>query len=44
MSETDYLTKDETALNNAIILAGRNHSVSQAQTYTLDGATQFSSF
>lgn len=44
MSETDYLTKDETALNNAIILAGRNHSVSQAQTYTLDGATSFLPF
>ena len=44
MSETDYLTKDETALNNAIILAGRNHSVSQAQTYTIDGATSFLPF
>lgn len=44
MNETDYLTKDETALNNAIILAGRNHSVSQAQTYTIDGATSFLPF
>ena len=44
MNETDYLTKDETALNNAIILAGRNHSVSQAQTYTLDGALSFLPF
>ena len=44
MNETDYLTKDETALNNAIILAGRNHSVSQAQTYTINGATSFLPF
>lgn len=44
MSETEYATKDETALNKAIINAGRNYSLSEVQKYTIEGQTKFNPF
>lgn len=44
MSETDYLTKDETALSRAIIRAGRSYTLSEVQKYTVEGQTKFSPF
>lgn len=44
MSETDYLTKDETALSKAIIKAGRSYTLSEVQKYTVEGQTKFSPF
>lgn len=44
MSETDYLTKDETALTKAIIRAGRSYTLSEVQKYTVEGQTKFNPF
>lgn len=44
ISETDYLTKNETALNKAIIDAGRNYTLSEVQKYTVEGQTKFNPF
>lgn len=44
LNETDYETKDETAFNQAILLAGRNHSLTQVQSYTIQGKTKFIPF
>jgi len=44
LSENDYQTKNETAFNNAILDAARNHTLTQAQSYTIEGNTKFSPF
>ena len=44
MSETDFVTKNETAFNEAIIRAARNHSLTEVQKYTIEGQTKFSPF
>jgi hypothetical protein len=44
LSETDYKTKNETAFNQAILDAARNHSLTQVQSYTIEGNTKFSPF
>lgn len=44
MDKTEFTTKDETALNQAILLAARNHSVTQAQSFTIEGKTKFTPF
>ena len=44
LSETDYKTKNETALNNAIFKAGRNYSLTEVQKYTIEGQTKFAPF
>lgn len=44
ISEDDFTTKNETAFNKAIIDAARNHTLTQAQSYTIEGNTKFSSF
>ena len=44
LSETDYKTKNETAFNQAILDAARNHSLTQVQSYTIEGKTKFSPF
>lgn len=44
LSENDFTTKNETAFNKAIIDAARNHTLTQAQSYTIEGNTKFSSF
>ena len=44
LSETDYATKDETALNKAIFKAARNYSLTEVQKYTIEGKTKFSPF
>lgn len=44
ISESEYLNKDETAFNKAIVLAARNHSVEQVQKYTIENKTKFSPF
>jgi hypothetical protein len=44
LSETDFKTKDETAFNNAILDAARNHTLTQVQSYTIEGNTKFSPF
>jgi hypothetical protein len=44
LSESDYQTKNETAFNQAILDAARNHSLTQVQSYTVEGNTKFSPF
>lgn len=44
MSEADFTTKDETAFNEAIIKAARNHSLTEIQKYTIEGQTKFNPF
>lgn len=44
LSETDYKTKNETAFNQAILDAARNHTLTQVQSYTIEGNTKFSPF
>lgn len=44
LSENDYVTKNETAFNNAILDAARNHTLTQVQSYTVEGNTKFSPF
>ena len=44
LSETDFQTKNETAFNQAILDAARNHSLTQVQSYTIEGNTKFSPF
>lgn len=44
LDETDYVTKNETELNNAILEAARNYSLSQVQKYTIEGETKFNPF
>jgi hypothetical protein len=44
LSESDYQTKNETAFNQAILDAARNHSLTQVQSYTIEGNTKFSPF
>lgn len=44
ISEDDFTTKNETALNKAILTAARNHTLTQAQSYTIEGKTKFSPF
>ena len=44
LSENDYQTKDETAFNQAILNAARNHTLTQVQSYTIEGNTKFSPF
>jgi hypothetical protein len=44
LSEADYKTKNETAFNQAILDAARNHTLTQVQSYTIEGNTKFSPF
>jgi hypothetical protein len=44
LSESDYQTKNETAFNQAILDAARNHTLTQVQSYTIEGNTKFSPF
>jgi hypothetical protein len=44
LSENDYKTKNETAFNQAILNAARNHTLTQVQSYTIEGNTKFSPF
>jgi hypothetical protein len=44
LSEDDFLTKNETAFNQAILDAARNHTLTQVQSYTIEGNTKFSPF
>jgi hypothetical protein len=44
LSENDYTTKNETSFNQAILNAARNHTLTQVQSYTIDGKTKFSPF
>lgn len=44
LSENDFLTKNETAFNQAILDAARNHTLTQVQSYTIEGNTKFSPF
>ena len=44
LSENDFLTKNETAFNQAILDAARNHTLTQVQSYTIEGKTKFSPF
>jgi hypothetical protein len=44
LSENDYTTKNETSFNQAILNAARNHTLTQVQSYTIDGNTKFSPF
>jgi hypothetical protein len=44
LSEDDYTTKNETSFNQAILNAARNHTLTQVQSYTIDGKTKFSPF
>lgn len=41
MSEKEYMTKSEAAFNGAILQSGQEHSVEQAQKYTVEGVTTF---
>lgn len=44
LSKDDYQTKNETGFNNAILNAVRNHTLTQVQSYTIEGKTKFSPF
>lgn len=44
LSEDDFTTKNETAFNQAILDAARNHTLTQVQSYTIEGNTKFSPF
>ncbi len=44
IDKTEFTTQDETALNQGILLAARNHSVTQAQSFTIEGKTKFTPF
>ena len=44
ISEDDFTTKNETAFNQAILDAARNHTLTQVQSYTIEGNTKFSPF
>ena len=44
ISEDDFTTKNETAFNQAILNAARNHTLTQVQSYTIEGNTKFSPF
>jgi hypothetical protein len=44
ISEEDYITQNETALNKAILDSARNFSLSQVQSYTIDGNTTFAPY
>ena len=44
ISENDFTTKNETAFNQAILDAARNHTLTQVQSYTIEGNTKFSPF
>lgn len=44
LSEDDLTTKNETAFNQAILDAARNHTLTQVQSYTIEGNTKFSPF
>lgn len=44
LTETDFVTKNETEFNNAIVKAARNYTLGEVQKYTIDGKTKFSPF
>lgn len=44
ISKQDYANKDEAALNEGIISASRNSGVGEAQRWTVEGKTKFTSF
>lgn len=44
ISETDFNTKNETALNEAIVRAARDYSLTEVQKYTVEGQTKFNAF
>lgn len=44
MSETDYVTKDENALNQAVLQSARNYSTYEVQKYTVEGQTKFNPY
>lgn len=44
ISQKDYETKSETGLNSGILKAANEHSVGEAQKYTVNGATSFAGF
>lgn len=44
MSERDYITRSEAALNGAILKSGMEHSVEMVQRYTVNGITDFNSY
>jgi hypothetical protein len=44
MSEEEYLSKDENALNKALLSSARNYSTIQVQSYTIDGKTKFTPY
>jgi hypothetical protein len=44
ISQKDYETKSEVGLNSGILKAANEHSVGEAQKYTVNGATSFAGF
>lgn len=44
ITEEGYLTKDENALNEALLLSARKYSTYEVQKYTIDGTTQFTPY
>jgi len=44
ITEEGYLTKDENALNQALLLSARKYSTYEVQKYTIDGITKFTPY
>jgi len=44
MSERDYVTRSEAALNGAILKSAMEHSVEMVQRYTVNGVTNFNDY
>jgi hypothetical protein len=44
ISEENYLTKNENALNEGLLLSARNYSTYEVQRYTIDGVTKFTPY
>jgi hypothetical protein len=44
ITEEGYLTKDENALNEALLLSSRKYSTYEVQKYTIDGVTKFTPY
>lgn len=44
ISESDYVSKDENALNQALLQSARNYSTYEVQKYTIEGQTKFNTY
>lgn len=44
ISEADYISKDENALNQALLQSARNYSTYEVQKYTVNGETKFTPY